>query len=82
MVSESNSSRPSGTMIRPSRDTCSAGMREMSMPSKCTVPLRPSFKPTSALRKVDLPAPLAPTSATASPSPTVKSMSNTACRSP
>ncbi len=42
--------------------------RETSTPSKCTLPDAAGCTPESVRSSVDLPAPLAPTSATSSPS--------------
>ncbi len=49
-------------------------MREMSVPSKRSVSAARRTMPTSALMVVDLPAPLRPSAATASPRPIEKEM--------
>ena len=52
------------------------GASEISRPSKTIRPVRCSTRPMMERKVVDLPAPLRPSSATTSPSPTSRAMSN------
>ena len=62
--------RPSGTMTMPILTMASGAAPSIRFPAKCTVPLRSRRRPVMARRIELLPAPLAPISATVSPSPT------------
>src|SRR4029450_2797796 len=68
---EPKSRRPSGTMASP-RSTIRCGLAaRRSWPSQRTIPLRGRTRPATQPRRVDLPAPLGPSSATISPGATV-----------
>src|SRR6478609_7339883 len=66
--------RPWGTWAMPSRTIASAGALVMSLPSNTIEPER-SIIPETARMVVVLPAPLAPSTTTTSPPPTVRSIS-------
>ena len=66
--------RPSGTCSSPRRVIRSAGWPAMSAPSKRTVPSMTGIIPEMARKVVVLPAPLSPSRATISPSPTLRSI--------
>ena len=69
-LSSGNTWRPSGTSTMPCATTCSARRAaRVRAPSKWMPPRTGRCSPASARISVDLPAPLAPSSATASPSP-------------
>ena len=66
-VSLANTPRPSGTIEMPFDTSKSARVREISSPSKDTVPARGSIKPDMVRSVVVLPAPFEPISAMISP---------------
>ena len=74
--------RPSGTSARCCRTRRLVGQRVMSAPSSMTLPSAAGSSPISALSSDDLPAPLAPSTATTSPSSTVSETPRTACTRP
>src|SRR5262245_13422874 len=74
--------RSSGTKPSPRRAISNGLSREMSSPRKRTVPARWGISAISALKVVDLPAPLRPISATTSPRPTWNDGSNRICAAP
>ena len=59
-----------------------AGRPPIGSPSKRIAWRAAGSRPVKVLRKVDLPAPLAPMTASVSPSPTLASMPNSAWKSP
>ena len=65
--------RPSGDCAMRSRAISCVGSAVMSRPSKMIVPSRARGLPKIVIIRVDLPAPLAPISATISPSLTSRS---------
>ena len=65
---------PPGTWAMPRRAISSGGRWVMSRPSKTMAPWSASTTPPTARRRVDLPAPFVPRSATISPAPTEMSM--------
>src|SRR6218665_4086399 len=62
--------RPSGHMLTPREAIADPGIARNGWPSKMMSPPVTSTKPQIALRRVDLPAPLGPISATHSPAAT------------
>ena len=74
--------RPSGTMAMPSRAMSSAAARSIGRPAKLMLPVLLAINPVRQRSRVDLPAPLAPTSARHSPCASERSMPNSACMSP
>ena len=70
-VSDGKTSRFSGTCVSPRAAICSAPSRVTSSPPSVTVPAVGRSSPETDRRSVDLPAPLAPTTATSSPGSTV-----------
>jgi hypothetical protein len=77
-----NTRRPSGEWLMPARTISLGARRVMSRPSKRIVPAAAFTKPLIARSVVVLPAPLAPISATISPSPTVSETSSSAVMRP
>ena len=65
--------RPPGLAMMPLAACSLAGRWVMSSPSKNTAPFDGSVSPAMARSRVDLPAPLVPSSARTSPSSTSKS---------
>src|SRR5215831_20857066 len=74
--------RPSGTRMRPSRTRALVGQRVMSRPPKRTAPPHGLVSPNRARNSDDLPAPLAPSTATTSPSASVSETPRTAYTRP
>ena len=74
--------RPSGTMAIPRPSRRWAGTPSSGRPSKATVPVLCCWRPATVRSRVDLPAPLAPITATVSPSATRTDTSNRAWKSP
>ncbi len=70
-VMRPNSRRPSGDCATPALTICVAERRVRSSPANSMLPLRGRSRPEIVFSVVDLPAPLAPSSVTISPSPTV-----------
>ena len=68
MVSPPNTSRPSGTMEKPSLAMSSGALPAISRPAKRMKPSRGVTTPAMALSSVDLPAPLGPVTNRVSPS--------------
>lgn len=77
-VIRGNSRRPSGDSAMPRATRPAAGMVAIDSPSHRRSPRASVFSPIIAFSVVDLPAPLDPTSATISPSPTCTDTSCTA----
>ena len=77
-----NTPFPPGISEMPLRAVTSAGTLVMSSPLKVTVPAVGRTRPQMPLSKVDLPAPLVPSSATISPSRTSKSTPKRICTWP
>ena len=77
-----NRRRPSGTRAIPALTRRCAAVAVMSRPSNTIRPAAGRCAPAIARSSVDLPAPLAPTSASVSPSASSNDTSRTACRSP
>jgi hypothetical protein len=73
---------PPGTCATPSAAISFGGAWVMSRPSRMTAPKSASVTPEIARSRVDLPAPLVPSSASTSPSATSRSMSNRTCTGP
>ena len=73
--------RPSGTWAIPARATASGELRAMLLPAKAIRPPRRTV-PEIARRVVVLPAPFAPSTATASPSPTLSEIPCSAVTGP
>jgi hypothetical protein len=82
MVSVITMRRPSGTRISPLRTRTLVGQWVMSRPSKITVPPHGLASPNTARNSDDLPAPLAPSTATISPWASVAETPRTACTRP
>ena len=74
--------RPSGTREMPSATRRCAGVPPSDRPSNPMSPPRTGTRPLMAFSSVDLPAPLAPMMATASPSSTVRSTPKSAWNNP
>src|SRR5215831_10307770 len=74
--------RPSGTRTRPPRTRSLTGQWVMSRPAKAMVPPLGLVRPSTARSSDDLPAPLAPSTATTSPSARVMEIPRTACTRP
>jgi len=73
---------PPGMSDTPARVTASASAPVMSCPSSVIFPAVGVISPDTALRSVDLPAPLVPRRATISPSVTSKSTPKRTCTGP
>ena len=73
---------PSGTSAKPCDARWCAGSRVTSFPDSLMVPARIGSRPATALRNVDLPAPLRPTKAVTRPGFACSDMSHTAIMSP
>ena len=74
--------RPSGTCVSPRRTTWFGVLPVTSSPATRTVPPAGRTTPQTALRSEDLPAPLAPMSATRSPAPSVSETPSSATAGP
>ena len=74
--------RRSGTRATPARSMISGGRPVTSRPSTVTRPSLGTWSPAIARSRVDLPAPLAPISATSSPARIVNDTSRSACTEP
>src|SRR5262249_8310193 len=80
--SDGNSRRPSGTSAMPRATTAWAGSFPIGSPSNRMASRRDAMTPAMHLSSVDLPAPLAPMTATTSPGGTRSETPNSAWKSP